>query len=104
MPGGIEMYRDISVKSSKEKNSFRIISILFLLTFILIFLTITTKGSKPIIYKSVTIKEGDTLWSIVKEYNDKEMDPRKMISEIKKINNLKDVVLKPGQTIKIPEF
>lgn len=98
------MYRDISVKSSKEKNIFRIISILFLLTFILIFLTITTKGSKPIIYKSVTIKEGDTLWSIVKEYNDKEMDPRKMISEIKKINNLKDVVLRPGQTIKIPEF
>ncbi|NLJ84016.1 MAG: LysM peptidoglycan-binding domain-containing protein [Halanaerobiaceae bacterium] len=98
------MYRDISVKTSKEKNSFKMISIMILLAFILVFLTISTKGSKPIVYKNITIKEGDTLWSIVREYNDKEMDPRKMISEIKKINNLKDVVLRPGQTIKVPEF
>lgn len=98
------MYRGITANTTKEKNSYKTISIMVLILLIIVFLTISTKGSKPIVYKNITIKEGDTLWSIVREYNDKNMDPRKMISEIKKINNLKDVILRPGQVIQIPEF
>ena len=98
------MYREVPVKSHKEGKSFKILSILLIILFILLVLSISTKGSKPLVYKNIIIKEGDTIWSIVKEHNLKVQDPRKMISEIKKINQLDDVILRPGQIILIPEF
>ncbi|MFW6377471.1 MAG: cell division suppressor protein YneA [bacterium] len=68
----------------------------------LLFLGVTSQGSKPIEYNTITIQQGDTLWSIVKTIQSDEMDPRKMISQIKRINSLEDSILQPGQIIKIP--
>lgn len=91
-----------SNKLSKIKLSKYII--IFALILVLIFIAITSQGSKPIEYRSITIEKGDTLWSIVKSYQSNEIDPRKTINQIKRINGLKNAVLQPGQTIKIPIF
>ncbi len=91
-----------SNKLSKTKLS-KYITILALIL-VLIFIAITSQGSKPIKYRNITIEKGDTLWSIVKSYQSNEIDPRKMINQIKRINDLKTAVLQPGQTIKIPSF
>ncbi len=91
-----------SNKISKIKPSKYII--VFALIIVLMFIAISSQGSKPIEYRSITIQKGDTLWSIVKSYQLNEIDPRKMISQIKRVNGLKNAILQPGQTINIPSF
>jgi len=50
-------------------------------------------------YKSVTIQNGDTLWSIAEEYMDPNeySDIRVYINEIKSINNLRSDTITHGQ-------
>lgn len=91
-----------SNKLSKTKLS-KYITI-FVLILVLISIAITSQGSKTIEYRNITIEKGDTLWSIVTSYQSNDIDPRKMINQIKRINGLKNAVLQPGQTIKIPSF
>lgn len=103
------MYNSIvkNCYQTKRKKSYcfkKLSIIIILLLTIVLFIGIVTKGSKPINYIVFTVQEGDTLWSIVKSLELNNIDPRKMISEIKKNNNLDDVVLQPGQKIMIPEF
>ncbi len=50
----------------------------------------------------VTVKKGDTLWEIAKEYKEEGEDIRAFIYEIKKENNLQSVNIQPGETILIP--
>lgn|SRR5690554_3001448 len=99
---------DAVLKSSYRVNKKRNLSgkmfLSILVLVMILFFAITTYGSRPLDYNIITIKKGDTLWSIVNMYNTKNMDPRKMISEIKKLNNLDDVVLQPGQKLMIPEY
>lgn len=99
---------DAVIKNSyclrKKRNLSGKILLSLIILFMILFFAITTYGSKPAEYNIITIKEGDTLWSIVNLYNKKNMDPRKMISDIKRLNNLDDVILQPGQKIKIPEY
>jgi len=55
-------------------------------------------------YKSVYIKEGDTLWNISKEYLIGDMDIRQYIDEVIKYNNLESALIKPGQVILMPIY
>lgn len=53
-------------------------------------------------YIEVTVKEGDTLWGIAKQYYNGKSDFRKFIYEIRQINSLKEAIIYPGQVISIP--
>jgi len=55
-------------------------------------------------YKPVYIKEGDTLWSISKEYLIDDMDIRQYIDEVIRYNNLESAMIKPGQVILMPIY
>ncbi|MBO8169321.1 MAG: LysM peptidoglycan-binding domain-containing protein [Thermoanaerobacteraceae bacterium] len=46
------------------------------------------------------VKEGDTLWSIAREYRPQD-DPRKVVHEIKQANELKSAKIYPGQVLKV---
>lgn len=53
-------------------------------------------------YIQVFVKEGDTIWDIAIENIPERYDVRKMVFEIKELNNMKDVEIHPGDLIKIP--
>lgn len=60
-------------------------------------LTVTT-------YRSVTIKYGDTLWSLAEEYKLPSMDIKDYISEVKRINHLDTSCLISGQSVILPVY
>lgn len=51
--------------------------------------------------ESITISTGDTLWSIASEYKKPGQDVREYIYELRKLNNLTDCTIYPGQVLKI---
>lgn len=53
-------------------------------------------------FKSIIVEENDTLWHIASEYSHNETNMRKLIYEIKKINNLNGGTIYPGQELLIP--
>lgn len=53
-------------------------------------------------YNKVFIEEGDSLWNIAKENNPNGEDVRKIVYEIREINNIENEWIKPGDVIKIP--
>lgn len=53
-------------------------------------------------FEEYIVESGDTLWSIAGEYNQPGKDIRELIYDIKKINKLDSVVIKPGQALEIP--
>ena len=64
---------------------------------------------KEIEYKTVTVLNGDTLWSIAKEEQEDNpyytgKDVRDIIYDIVKINNLKTSYLKVNQKLEIPIY
>ncbi len=52
---------------------------------------------------AIVVRSGDTLWSIASRHVQREADVRRVIYEIRKANALRDVTLRPGQVILIPE-
>lgn len=52
--------------------------------------------------KTWIVTEGDTLWNIAAQVNPDE-DPRKVIKEIKNLNNLSLSVIHPGQILIVPK-
>ncbi len=66
---------------------------------------IYAKGNDSEDYTVVTVEKGETLWSIAQKYivNEK-MDPRSLISKIKKLNNLDSPIIHPGDKLLIPTF
>ncbi len=55
-------------------------------------------------YIMVTVKEGDTLWTLAKNNNKSNRDIRKIVHEIKDINNLHYMIIYPGDLIKVPIY
>lgn len=51
-------------------------------------------------YTTHIVKQGETLWTIVKQYNPGE-DPRPLIYEVRKINHVTPIIM-PGQKLIIP--
>ena len=52
-------------------------------------------------YRTVIVEQGDTLWDIAGEYNNGH-DLRGYISEIRKLNNMKDSAIYAGDVLKMP--
>ncbi|OEG00166.1 hypothetical protein BHF71_06065 [Vulcanibacillus modesticaldus] len=57
---------------------------------------------KEIKYVPVTVKKGDSIWSIAKRYYDGESDFRELIYNIRKLNKLDQAIIYPGQVLLIP--
>ena len=55
-------------------------------------------------YKSVVIKEGDSLWSIAKEYNPDQFSMQEYIDEIKEVNALDSETIHAGQHLLVAYY
>lgn len=85
----------------------RIILVFFILSCILFNINNSVSSEKKIEYKTITVANGDTLWSIAKSEQEsnqyyKESDIREIVSNIKKLNNLNSSNLYVEQNLKIP--
>ena len=97
------------MKIVNKKKFIKTIVIVIVLLFLLCLIINNTYSKAKISYKEDYIIKGDTLWSIaVHEVNTNEYykgkDVRKVMYEIKKINNLESNNLTIGQKIKIPSI
>lgn len=54
-------------------------------------------------YLEVIVKSGDTLWDLTEQHYQGQEDLRKIIYQIKEINNLEQTEIIPGQIIMIPQ-
>ncbi|MCX7951958.1 MAG: LysM peptidoglycan-binding domain-containing protein [Clostridiales bacterium] len=53
-------------------------------------------------YVEITVEKGDTIWNISLKYTPKNKDVRKTVYEIRKLNNIDNSIIIPGQIIKVP--
>ncbi len=85
-----------------------LLSIMVMITISLIVTTTITSRNKAYStkyddrYLEVTIKRGDTLWSIALNNKPDYYDTREIVYEIMIANNMKDSKISPGDVIKIP--
>jgi LysM repeat protein len=85
------------------KNRRRFFSIIFTLILILFTTLFATNayGYKEPAYKQITVKSGDSLWTIALKYNNND-DVRKYIYKIKKVNHLNSSAIYVGTQLRIP--
>ncbi len=69
---------------------------------ILLSIKVNAKNESDMDLKSVYVESGDTLWNISEEYAPDNMDIRCYIDSIIKLNDLKTVMIKPGQMLNMP--
>lgn len=89
------------------RNKFRFgIALLLLMIFIVTVLIISIGEGKGIDREKnlnwifVKVKEGDSLWTISRNFVDQTVDIRDYISFIKRVNNLENAIVYPGQVLK----
>lgn len=89
------------------KNKFRFICFLLVVFTLLSILLVSVSNFGKVYSKTYDrfttyyVESGDTLWEIAEKNNVNNKDVRKLIYEIKEINNI-DTMLYIGQEIKIP--
>lgn len=81
-------------------NSFVCFSIIIILA---LYLTNAVKATSKEKSNTLTIRQGQTLWSIARQIAP-DQDPREVILRIKQDNQLQDSRLIVGQTLKIAEL
>ncbi len=54
-------------------------------------------------YNIIVVQKGDTLWSIAKTNGRKGEDVRSLIHEIRKLNELTEPIVYPGQQLFVPK-
>lgn len=60
---------------------------------------------KELYYKTIEVKEGDTLWTIADEYMDGEFDNKEdYINEIREINHVHDDTIHAGAYLTVPYY
>jgi len=61
----------------------------------------TATGNPANNFATLIVQKGDTLWTIARQYRSGD-DPRALVHEIKKLNQLSESSIYPGQALKIP--
>jgi len=65
-------------------------------------LAYAAQAEEEVVYKKITIHNGDTLWGIASDYVEPSKDIRKYIREICALNDVKPGKIYPGQVIIVP--
>lgn len=85
----------------KRMRFFGFLFFVFLITFIAVY-TASVSGYTEPVYQTLTVKSGDTLWSIAQQHKDDDCDIREYIYNVKKINNMDSSTLIADTSILIP--
>ncbi|NLT96229.1 MAG: LysM peptidoglycan-binding domain-containing protein [Clostridia bacterium] len=90
------------------KKGFAKTGLMVIITFVITFgINLVATGANTTTdkaqYIEINVKTGDSLWTLADIYDNNKIDLRKLIYEIKEINNIGDTIY-PGQVIKIPVY
>lgn len=83
-----------------KKKFFTFLLLLFVLIMLIGSVVSTGKNINKE-YKTITVRQGDTLWDIAAKHCGK-IEIRKYIYQIKKVNNLDDAIIYVGQKLNLP--
>lgn len=95
-----------SCDQKKDSNKKVILNLSLILIISVLLFAFVTRGAIStgnIKMKNIEVSPGDSLWVIAKKHYSPQIDIRKRIYQIKRINNLTSANLQPGQTLKIPK-
>lgn len=84
----------------KNKMRFCLFIALVFASLFIMFSVNRVYGYKEPTYKTITVKGGDTLWSIASKYNNKR-DIREYIYKLIKLNNLENSEIVEGSELKV---
>ena len=97
-------------KKYRINNRFRFITFMALMMVITVFAATTMFGfneadslSTPS-HVIVKVQPGDTLWDIADDYGPDDVDIRRVVYEICKLNDVNANSIHPGQTLIVPEY
>jgi hypothetical protein len=83
-------------------NRFSYIIILFVLALLSAAYLLLFMANQPS-YQSITVQDGDTLWTIAKQYNEEySMTVEEFIAWVGEENNLTSFSIKPGESLVLP--
>lgn len=99
--GNVKLTRDEETNTKSRGIIVMTVIIIALLIIVSVF-SYKALTKKEIYYKDIEIKSGQTLWEIAESEFGQNIDIRKYVYKIKKINNLTNSNIQPGQIIKIP--
>jgi len=102
--GGVDEMsgKKLNWKKGLLKTSF-MISIVMIFTLGVGFLTSSANTGKDVEFITVNVNPGDSLWLLAEKYDNNKIDLRKLIYQIKQINNIEDTIY-PGQVLEIPLY
>ena len=89
-----------------KKQIFRTIILSIVLSILMgsvLFVLAKEPADTEVSYVTVTVQSGDTLWTIAKEHFPEE-DPRDVIYEIRKINDISNYTIYAGEDILLPAY
>ncbi len=101
-------YHGANSKNNNKKSAFigilaALIGVLFLSILFISLFSLIGSGEDSSNFINHEIKSGESLWYIASQYyNKNNVDLRKIIYEIKKINNIDSAVINPGRELIIP--
>ncbi|MBO4235157.1 MAG: LysM peptidoglycan-binding domain-containing protein [Firmicutes bacterium] len=99
------MFKKYRIVSKVRFSLFIIVALVVIIGSMSMFFRPTyVSGSTEMVYETVVVKSGETLWEIASRYIDDKTDIRMFIYDISKINNLTDSQIVSGQEILIPMF
>lgn len=84
----------------KNKVRFYIFLVVLFMSVFTVFTVAKAYSCKETEFKVITIRSGDTLWSIAEKYN-KKGDIREYIYKLKELNNLEDSSIIAGNELKV---
>lgn len=93
------------VSSEKLLPILSIIVLFFVSAFfgVQLFYSNNNSSSQAVSFIEVTVKSGDTLWTIAKK-SVPDQDPRKVVWVIQSENQLQQATIFPGQVLKVPNY
>ena len=77
------------------------VSVLFVLVMTVVISCVAANKAEDEFIK-VIVSSGDSVWSIACENNPEDLDVRKLVTKIIKVNNIKDGMIFAGQQLLIP--
>ena len=97
--------KEVSNNNQQSKNFFTTGKILLILSILIIIISITAfsqSNQTPAEFETIIVEPGETLWQIARENYNPQENLRKVIYEIRETNDLDNVILNPGQELKLP--